>query len=132
MVISDDIRDAVEGEGYDLMGSLHALEHASISSMPLYALCEKADIGGVSYTFYPEFENPCIFVYDGYEGGVGYCSRAYEVAEAWLRTTYEMISECSCEAGCPSCIQDPQCGSGNQPLDKDGARYLLELIMKDV
>jgi len=119
--------EAIEKNGYDLAGSLHAVEHASIACMPLYALCDKGDIGGLSYTLYPPFKEPVIFIYDGYDGGIGLTRRANEVIEEWFRVTLSVINECQCEEGCPSCVQDPQCGSGNDPLDKGGALFLLEM-----
>ncbi len=126
MKTGEDIRVELESNRYDLAGALHAFEHAAIACMPLFALCDKGDIGGLSYTFYPEFREPAIFIYDGYEGGVGLTKRCFDVIEEWFEKTLEIVRECPCEDGCPSCVQDPQCGSGNQPLDKDGARFLLE------
>ena len=129
--IPDNIKEAVEGEGFDLGGSIHALEHAAIACMPLIALCEKMDIGGLSYTNYPQFRSPGIFIYDGYEGGVGLTRHAFNVAQTWLALSMKFIDECPCESGCPSCVQDPQCGSGNQPLDKGGARLMISLILSE-
>jgi DEAD/DEAH box helicase domain-containing protein len=116
----------VESQGFDLAGTFHAVEHAAIACIPLFAFCDRGDIGGLSYPFYPEFEQPAIFIYDGYEGGIGLTKRAKEVIGEWFSTTLKVIEECPCEDGCPSCVQDPQCGSGNQPLDKEGAKYLLK------
>lgn len=124
--IDQNTEQTMLSKGYDLAGSLHAAEHASISCLPLFALCDKGDIGGLSYTNYPGFNGPAIFIYDGYEGGIGLTRRAFDVVEEWFRATLEVITGCPCEEGCPSCVQDPQCGSGNQPLDKEGARFLLE------
>lgn len=124
--IDKDTENDMESFGYDLVGSLHALEHASIACIPLFALCDKGDIGGLSYPFYPLFKKPAVFMYDGYEGGIGLTKRAFDVMDEWLKAALTVISECPCEEGCPSCIQDPQCGSGNQPLDKEGAKFLLE------
>jgi len=124
--IDKDIENDMKSFGYDLAGSLHAFEHASIACMPLFALCDKGDIGGLSYPFYPAFKGPAIFIYDGYEGGIGLTKRAFDVMDEWFKTALAVISECPCEEGCPSCIQDPQCGSGNQPLDKEGAKFLLK------
>lgn len=124
--IDKDTENDMESFGYDLAGSLHALEHASIACIPLFALCDKGDIGGLSYPFYPLFKKPAVFMYDGYEGGIGLTKRAFDVMDEWLKAALTVISECPCEEGCPSCIQDPQCGSGNQPLDKEGAKFLLE------
>jgi DEAD/DEAH box helicase domain-containing protein len=115
----------IESEGFDLAGTLHAVEHTLIACIPLFALCDRGDIGGLSYTLYPKFKQPAIFIYDGYEGGIGLTKRVIEVIGDWLMATLRIIDECPCEEGCPSCVQDPQCGSGNQPLDKEGAKNLL-------
>jgi DEAD/DEAH box helicase domain-containing protein len=119
------IQSFVESKGFDLAGTLHAIEHTAIACIPLFALCDRGDIGGLSYTFYPVFKQPAIFIYDGYEGGIGLTKRAIEVIGDWFAATLKIIEECPCEDGCPSCVQDPQCGSGNQPLDKEGAKELL-------
>jgi DEAD/DEAH box helicase domain-containing protein len=123
--ISEGTEAFIESKGVDLAGTLHAVEHTAIACMPLFALCDRGDIGGLSYTDYPAFGRPAIFMYDGYEGGIGLTKRAMEVIRDWLTAALKVIDECTCENGCPSCIQDPQCGSGNQPLDKEGAKYLL-------
>lgn len=117
--------DSIESLGYDLAGSLHATEHSCIACIPLFALCDKGDIGGLSYIFYPDFKTPAIFIYDGYEGGIGLTRRAFDVIGDWFKAALTVIEECPCEDGCPSCVQDPQCGSGNQPLDKEGANFLI-------
>ncbi len=127
--IPGSIEEALEDGGFDLGGSIHALEHAAISCMPLIALCDKMDIGGVSHTRHPGFAAPGIFIYDGYEGGVGLTRHAFDVAGTWLALSRRFIAECPCESGCPSCVQDPQCGSGNQPLDKAGAVFLVSRIL---
>lgn len=124
--IDRDAESSILSRGYDLAGTLHAAEHATISCIPLFALCDKGDIGGLSYTLNPRFRRPAIFIYDGYEGGIGLTRRAFDVMEEWFRAALAVIAECPCEEGCPSCVQDPQCGSGNQPLDKEGAKFLLE------
>ena len=126
IVIDGDTEHSIERQGYDLAGSLHGAEHVTIACIPLFALCDKGDIGGLSYTLNPHFKRPAIFIYDGYEGGIGLTRRAFDVMEDWFRAALAIITECSCEEGCPSCVQDPQCGSGNQPLDKEGARFLLK------
>lgn len=128
--IGERLKDEIESHGFGLAGSLHAVEHASIACMPIFALCDKGDIGGLSYTVYPRFKESAIFIYDGCEGGVGLTKRAFDVIEDWFATTLTIISECPCEEGCPSCVQDPQCGSGNQPLDKEGAKFILERWVK--
>jgi DEAD/DEAH box helicase domain-containing protein len=124
--IDNATRTAIESGGFDLAGTLHAVEHTAIACIPLFALCDRGDIGGLSYSFYPEFKQPVIFIYDGYEGGIGLTKRVMEMIGDWLKATLKIIDECPCEEGCPSCVQDPQCGSANQPLDKEGARSLLK------
>ncbi len=125
IALDDRILNAIDAHGFDLAGSMHAVEHASIACMPLFALCDKGDIGGLSYTLYPGLKKPVIFVYDGHEGGIGLTRRAFDVADEWFRTALAIITECGCDSGCPECVQDPQCGSGNQPLDKEGAEFIL-------
>jgi DEAD/DEAH box helicase domain-containing protein len=124
--IDNATRTAIESGGFDLAGTLHAVEHTAIACIPLFALCDRGDIGGLSYTLYPEFKQPVIFIYDGYEGGIGLTKRVMEMIGDWFKATLKIIDECPCEGGCPSCVQDPQCGSANQPLDKEGARSLLK------
>ena len=113
-------------EGMDPAGTLHAMEHAMIATLPLFALCDRSDLGGVSYPFNPELGCPAIFIYDGHEGGAGLTKRGYEVMEEWLATTLKLVRGCACERGCPSCVQDPRCGNLNTPLDKAGAVMVLE------
>jgi DEAD/DEAH box helicase domain-containing protein len=98
----------IELKGFDLAGTLHAVEHAAIACAPLFALCDRGDIGGLSYSFYPGFKQPAIFIYDGYEGGIGLTKRALEVMGDWLMATLKIIVGCPCKEGCPSCVQDPQ------------------------
>jgi DEAD/DEAH box helicase domain-containing protein len=114
----------------DFAGGLHALEHVLIAALPLFAMCDKGDIGGISYTVYPLFGAPAIFVYDGFQDGIGLTKRGFEVLEDWLNATQGIMTECTCEDGCPSCVQDPQCGSGNEPLDKVAALFILEEIKR--
>jgi len=111
------------------MGGLHAAEHATIAMMPLHVVCDRWDLGGISTPAHPQVPQPVIFIYDGYPGGVGLTERAYETMEELLTTTFEMIRDCECEEGCPSCVQSPKCGSGNHPLDKKGAILILAHIL---
>ncbi|MBO2464186.1 DEAD/DEAH box helicase [Actinomadura violacea] len=113
----------------DLAGAAHAAEHASIGLLPLYATCDRWDIGGVSTAVHPDTGLLTVFVYDGHEGGAGFAERGYADASAWLRATRDAIAACECESGCPSCIQSPKCGNGNDPLDKQGALTLLAALL---
>ncbi|MHC1741625.1 MAG: DEAD/DEAH box helicase [Syntrophobacteraceae bacterium] len=111
------------------MGGIHALEHALISMFPLFALCDRNDIGGISIPLHPQLGKGAVFIYDGYPGGIGLAARGYDVIESLLTKTRELVESCSCSEGCPACIHSPKCGSGNKPLDKQAAlaiaRYLL-------
>ena len=113
----------------DLPGAAHAAEHASIGLLPLFATCDRWDIGGVSTPIHPDTGRPTVFVYDGHPGGAGFAERAYETAAAWLRATRDVIGDCSCATGCPSCVQSPKCGNGNDPLDKPAAVRLLTQLL---
>ena len=113
----------------DLPGAAHAAEHASIGLLPLFATCDRWDIGGVSTALHPDTGLPTVFVYDGHAGGAGFAEQAYQRAVVWLTATRDAIDACTCPTGCPSCVQSPKCGNGNEPLDKSGAvRLLTELL----
>ncbi|MCW2900854.1 MAG: box helicase protein [Streptosporangiaceae bacterium] len=127
--LSDAQRDGL-GD-LDLAGSAHAAEHASIGLLPLFATCDRWDIGGVSTAVHPDTGLLTVFVYDGHEGGAGFAERGYSGAATWLRATREAIEACECDAGCPSCIQSPKCGNGNDPLDKHGALEMLAVLLRD-
>ena len=109
-------------------GSLHAAEHAAIGLLPLVASCDRGDIGGLSTAIGPD-GLPTVFVYDGYPGGAGFAERGYRQAATWLGATAAAISACECPQGCPSCVQSPKCGSGNDPLDKAGAITVLHAVL---
>ncbi|QZA07475.1 DUF1998 domain-containing protein [Mycolicibacter heraklionensis] len=112
-------------------GALHAAEHAAIGLLPLVASCDRGDIGGLSTAAGPEALGslPSVFVYDGHPGGAGFAERGYRAAATWLTATAETIESCECPHGCPSCVQSPKCGNGNDPLDKDGAVRVLRLVL---
>ncbi|MFC1915504.1 DEAD/DEAH box helicase [Chloroflexota bacterium] len=113
----------------DFAGGLHAVEHAAIGILPLFALCDRNDIGGVSTPLHPDTGRAQVFIYDAYPGGIGIAEKGFDmVAELWQATS-RVITECLCEDGCPSCIQSPKCGNNNQPLDKKAAQILLEGLL---
>jgi DEAD/DEAH box helicase domain-containing protein len=127
--ISEGQRAALMRRGVDLPGAAHAAEHTSIGLLPLFAACDRWDIGGVSADLHPATGRLTVFVYDGHEGGAGFAERGFAVAREWLAATRQAIADCECQTGCPSCIQSPKCGSGNDPLSKDGALLLLERLL---
>jgi len=119
----------VEEQGLDLAGGLHAAEHASIGLLPLFALCDRNDIGGVSTPYHPDTGKAQVFIYDSYPGGVGIAEKGFELVEGLWQATLQLLEECPCAEGCPSCVQSPKCGNNNQPLDKKAAALLLRELL---
>ncbi|OBG15747.1 DEAD/DEAH box helicase [Mycolicibacterium celeriflavum] len=127
--------EVLQHNGLDLLrvpGALHAAEHATIGLLPLVASCDRGDIGGVSTAIGPVGGLPTIFVYDGYPGGAGFADRGFRRLATWWAATADAIEACECPAGCPSCVQSPKCGNGNDPLDKDGAVRVLRLVLREI
>jgi len=118
--------DRLDKFQFDFAGGLHAVEHAAIAMLPLFTLCDRNDIGGVSTPLHPDTGKAQIFIYDAYPGGIGIAEKGFELVEQLWQTTLNAISECPCLEGCPSCIQSPKCGNNNRPLDKKAAILLLE------
>lgn len=123
------VQGRIAGQGLDLAGGLHAAEHASIAMLPLFALCDRNDIGGVSTTLHPDTGSAQIFIYDAHPGGVGISEKGFELVEKLWQETAKLIGECPCEEGCPSCVQSPKCGNNNQPLDKKVAQMILNGLL---
>jgi DEAD/DEAH box helicase domain-containing protein len=111
-----------------LLGTLHAAEHAMIATLPLWAMCDRWDIGGLSTNIHPQTGRPTVFVYDGHAGGVGITERGFEAFEGWVADTAALIRGCPCASGCPSCVQSPKCGNLNEMLDKHGALTFLSRL----
>jgi DEAD/DEAH box helicase domain-containing protein len=120
-----EVRPSFESFG----GALHAGEHGMIGLLPLFAMCDRADIGGLSTPVHRQSGLPTVFVYDGYPGGVGISRRGYDAFESLARDTLGVIVRCPCEKGCPACIQSPKCGNWNEPLSKQGATSFLRYLL---
>lgn len=112
----------------ELPAAMHALEHTLIGLLPAFVLCERADVGGVSYPSYPGSLRPTVFIYDGHPGGVGYARAGASLFESWLAAALQLLQACPCKGGCPRCVLSPKCGNGNQFLDKAGAAQLAKAL----
>lgn len=128
--LAPEIVAACHRRGLDFLGGIHAAEHACIGILPLFAMCDRWDIGGLSTPRHADTDAPQVFIYDGFPGGVGIAERGFEELQALWRATYEVIAACPCESGCPSCIQSPKCGNNNEPLDKAAAKLILGMLLQ--
>ncbi|MBC8448607.1 MAG: DUF1998 domain-containing protein [Chloroflexi bacterium] len=128
--VPPEVRREVTRRGLDFLGGLHGVEHAAISILPLFAMCDRWDIGGLSTPSHPDTEQTQVFIYDGFPGGVGIAEKGFELLPELWRATLEVVRDCPCADGCPSCIVSPKCGSGNEPLDKQAAIRILQALLK--
>jgi DEAD/DEAH box helicase domain-containing protein len=126
--IPESIQRECESRSFDLMGALHAIEHAAIGIFPLLVMADHNDVGGLSTNYHPQVGSAVIFIYDGIPGGAGLTRQAFANTRQLLRYTLKTIRDCPCEDGCPSCVQSPQCGSGNRPMDKNAAIFILNRL----
>ncbi|MFW6334471.1 MAG: DEAD/DEAH box helicase [Desulfosalsimonas sp.] len=126
--VPEAVQKEAERRQMHFMGGIHAVEHAAIGICPLFVLCDRDDLAGISTPFHPQIKGAAVFVYDSFPGGIGLCRSAYARAEEFLERTLKIISDCGCESGCPACVHSPKCGSGNRPIDKDAAAFILGLI----
>jgi DEAD/DEAH box helicase domain-containing protein len=126
--IPESLQRKCESNHFDLMGALHAIEHAAIGIFPLLVMADHNDVGGMSTNFHPQMGTAVVFIYDGIPGGAGLTQQAFMYAQRLFEYTLKAIRDCLCESGCPSCVQSPQCGSGNRPMDKKGAIFILERL----
>jgi DEAD/DEAH box helicase domain-containing protein len=124
--IGDEIGEDIRKAGLDFGGGLHGVEHAMISVLPFHVLCDRHDLGGLSTPFHVDTLMSTVFLYDGFEGGIGISERAYELFPEILRMTFDLIRECPCDDGCPACIYSPKCGNDNRPLDKTACVEILK------
>ncbi len=129
IVLPDSLVQEMDAAGLDLAGGIHAVEHAAIGLLPLLAMCDRWDIGGVSYPQFAETGRATVFIYEGYPGGVGITEKGFDLLDELLARTLDAIASCPCEAGCPSCIQSPKCGNLNEPLDKQAALLVLRALL---
>jgi len=126
------VQDETERRLFHFMGGIHALEHAAIGILPLLAMADRNDIGGISTPLHAQLGRAAVFIYDGVPGGVGLTRQAFQRAGELLERTLSVIASCGCENGCPSCVHSPKCGSGNRPIDKVAAQFVAEAIIRGV
>jgi DEAD/DEAH box helicase domain-containing protein len=130
--LPDDITARLAAQQLNFAGGLHAAEHAAIGMLPLFALCDRNDIGGVSTPRHADTGKAQIFIYDAYPGGIGIAEKGYDLIRQLWQATLNNISECPCQSGCPSCVQSPKCGNNNKPLDKKGAELILKSLIEEM
>ncbi|MFQ6092165.1 MAG: DEAD/DEAH box helicase [bacterium] len=126
--VPTDAEGQVRRARLNFAGGLHAVEHGMIAMAPLYAMCDRWDLGGLSTPLHPDTAQPTIFLYDAFEGGIGIAEKCYELFDELVQATLELIRDCECKEGCPSCIYSPKCGNDNQPMDKKAALIILRRL----
>ena len=129
--VKDELKRMFPDEDEVFEGGLHGAEHALIGLFPLQVMCDRFDIGGMSTAYHKDTEDATIFIYDGYEGGIGICEKAVDVFVELLESTLDLIKGCKCRNGCPSCIYSPKCGNDNKPLHKKATEYILQYMLDE-
>jgi DEAD/DEAH box helicase domain-containing protein len=127
-LIPPEVQSKTEANYLHFMGGIHAVEHACIGIFPLVVMTDRNDLGGISTPYHPQVQGPAVFIYDGIPGGAGLCRESFTKAKTLLEYTLKTIESCTCESGCPSCVHSPKCGSGNRPIDKGAAIYILKAM----
>jgi DEAD/DEAH box helicase domain-containing protein len=128
-IIPDDIRGNVKNDNLDFAGGIHGIEHSMIGIMPFHVMCDRWDIGGVSTPNHLDTKKPTVFIYDGFEGGIGLAEKAFGLIPEIIKMSYELVRDCKCESGCPGCIYSPKCGNENKPLDKKATILILKDLL---
>jgi DEAD/DEAH box helicase domain-containing protein len=128
--VPEAICQGVGHRGLDVAGGLHALEHACIGLLPLFAMCDRWDLGGLSTPRHPDTGQALVFLYDAFPGGVGISEKGFELLPALWKATRDAVRDCPCRDGCPSCVQSPRCGNNNEPLDKRAAVMILDQLLR--
>jgi DEAD/DEAH box helicase domain-containing protein len=128
--IPTEAKQKAENRYLHFMGGIHAIEHAMIGIFPLVVMADRNDLGGISITFHKQLGHAAVFVYDSTPGGAGLTRQAFQKIDDLLMHTLNIIKSCKCKNGCPRCVHSPKCGSGNRPIDKDSAQFLLETIQQ--
>ncbi len=129
--VKEDLMELYPDDEEVFEGGLHGAEHALIGLFPLQVMCDRFDIGGMSTPYHSHTEEATIFIYDGYEGGIGICEKAVDAFVELLKSTIDLIKECKCKYGCPSCIYSPKCGNDNKPLHKKATEYILQYMLDE-
>ena len=128
--VPESVQQAAEKAQVHFMGGIHALEHGAIGLCPLFVLCDRNDLGGIAITYHVQVQSAAVFIYDAFPGGIGLCRGAFDHLDKLLEETRKTIAACECESGCPVCVHSPRCGSGNRPIDKFSALFILERLLQ--
>lgn len=128
--VEETLDDMFPNEEEVFAGGLHGVEHALIGLFPLHTMCDRFDIGGLSTNYHEDTQEATIFIYDGYEGGIGITEKAVDVFIDLLKSTLDLLNNCDCQSGCPACIYSPKCGNDNKPLHKNATKYILNYMCR--